>query len=143
MRLPYRRIPLEHVCPDFVPDRELRVTEVVLEVLVGYQPQLQIKYAITPPLPPRGRGAAVTSWPVVWDATAATDDRGTAYRDGGGAYGQAPGDDRTTGTLTLSPAPPPAARRLRVVLRAWFPWSTPVEAFRECALEVDLTADSA
>ena len=139
----HRRIPVEHVCPDFVPGRALRVTAVVLEELVADQPLLQIEYTITPPLPPRGRGSTVTSSPVVWDATTATDDQGTAYRDGGGAYGRAPGDGRTTGTLTLSPAPPPAARCLRVVLRAWFPWATSVETFHECVIDVDLTADSA
>ncbi|HVG98266.1 MAG TPA: hypothetical protein VNK05_15265 [Chloroflexota bacterium] len=141
-RTPDRRIPVDHVCPDFVPGRELRVTDLVLEELVAGEPLLRVEYTITPALPPRGRRPTVASWPVVWDATAATDDQGTAYRDGGGAWGPAPGGDRTTGTLTISPAPPPAARRLRVVLRAWFPWATPVEAFRECVVEVELTAAS-
>jgi hypothetical protein len=134
---------VDHVCPDLVPGRELRVTEVVLEELAADQSLLQIEYSITPPLPPWGSGPPAGAQPVVWDATRATDDQGTTYRDGGGAYGQAPGDDRTTGVLTLSPVPPPAALRLRVVLRAWCPWAAPVEAFRECIVEVDLTTDSA
>ena len=84
-RTPDRRIPVDHVCPDFVPGRELRVTDLVLEELVAGEPLLRVEYTITPALPPRGRRPTVASWPVVWDATAATDDQGTAYRDGGGA----------------------------------------------------------
>jgi hypothetical protein len=79
----------------------------------------------------------MSAWPVVWTWGAA-DDVGTMYEEAGGGYG--PRGDRTEGDLTLRPAPPPEARRLRVFLRPWFSWADPQETFRECVVEVDLTA---
>jgi hypothetical protein len=141
--MPYRRIHVDHACPNLVPDRLLRVTEVRLEPLTGSESVdgiVRVEYEIMPSLPPRGRGSTVASWPVVWDWTA-SDDAGTEYFAAGGAYGLAREGDRTTGVLSLVPLPSPEARRLRVVLRPWFPWADAEETFRECAVEVDLTSN--
>ncbi len=109
----FRRIPLDHACPDLVPNRLLRVTELVLEELGTEEAFVRAQYTISPPLPPRGRGAGVTAWPVMW-TWAATDDVGTAYEEYGGGHG--PRGDHTDGHLALRPAPPPQARRLTLFL---------------------------
>jgi hypothetical protein len=135
----FRRIASDHTCPGLVPERELRVAGLRIVALVGDGGggEVRVEYTIVPPLPPRGRGEGMSAWPVVWTWGAA-DDVGTTYEEAGGGYG--PRGDRTEGDLTLRPAPPPEARRLRVFLRPWFPWADPQETFRECVVEVDLTA---
>ena len=120
-----------------MPDRVLRVTGLVLEDDLAGTALTRVEYTITPALPPHGRRGGVAGCPVVW-TWAATDDAGTDYQEAGGGYG--PRGDHTEGVLSLTPVPPPDARRLRVVLRPWFPWADPAERFRECAVDVDLAA---
>ncbi len=99
-------ITVNHVCPDLIPDRELTVTQLVLDDGV------QIHYTITPALP---TDPGLQPY-IHWDYEV-TDDHQTEYTDCGGSY--APAGEATNGMLCLTPVPPSANQQLTIRLRPW------------------------
>lgn len=122
-----RRVRVDRACPGLIPDRTLRVTELVLD-----EQAIRVEYAISPALPDWNHARDLPS--ITWDWRA-HDDLGTAYEQAGGAYGVPPGSEDTEGVLSLTPLPPPGARVLTVVLNPWF--ESEADA-RECVFDVDL-----
>ena len=131
MAAPEQHIPVDHTCPDLIPGHQLRVREVWLD-----EHALRVEYTITPALPPGSGSGPPPYAPLFW-RWAAADDRGTAYTEAGGAYDLARDRHHTAGVLSLSPAPPPAARALRVVVQ---PRRGPDAAGGSCTVEVALPA---
>ncbi len=120
---PERRIPVNVVCLDLIPGHRLRVTHLI-EVL-------RMRYTITPALPTRDSSEYASPLYCWWEAT---DDRGTRYSEGGGAFGPTRDGQRTEGVFSLTPLPPFDARELQVVLHM-----DRAALSGECAFTVDLT----
>jgi hypothetical protein len=93
-----------------IPDRVLEFTAISVE-----PEAIWVYYQITPALPEEDPDQQPwLMWE--WDGV---DDTGTAYLPAGGAFGPAEDGGSTRGDLTLTPAPPPAARQLRLHLHPY------------------------
>ncbi len=126
------RQPFDHVCADLLPGRVLRFWEVALD-----RHTLRLEYELTPPLPARIEGQP----PFVFWETSAEDELGGQYVDGGGAYGPARGEPKTTGVFSVQPLPAAGVRTLRVRIRAWLtPEGASAREERSCEFTVAVPA---
>jgi hypothetical protein len=117
---PHIRVPVDHVCPNEIPDHELRIVEMAVD-----EHAIRVRYRITP-MPPR-----LISWR--WRGI---DDLGNEYDECGGAYGPSPDGESLEGVLSLRPLPQPGAKTFRFTL---IPELPPHPAGHPCVFEVVLT----
>jgi hypothetical protein len=120
-------IPVDCTCPDLIPRRLLRVTELVLD-----QYAIRVEYTITPALPTIEIGDEP---PITW-LWHAVDNVGNVYTDAGGAYGPSEDGLSTNGVLSLVPLPQPEATSLTITLNPWF---TSVTDTTTCTFTVGLS----